>query len=91
MLGPLCNHDLGVLLRMPHVSAIETTDTAKQEKAAIVAMLEAMGDHEYYYASYSSRDAPHIVGLLETLSDAVRAKTEDIARAMTKGGEYWCT
>ena len=39
MLGPSCNHDLGVLLRFP--------SAAGSAEEACSAMLDAMGDHEY--------------------------------------------
>lgn len=48
-------------------------------------MLEAMGDHEHYCASYSSKDQPHIDGLLHTLSDGVRFKELDLAIAREEG------
>ena len=79
MLGPSCNHDLGVLLRFP--SAAGSADEACS------AMLDAMGDHEYYCASYSSKDQPHVEGLLMTLADGVRAKERDIAVAKEAGEE----
>eukprot|EP00973_Karenia_brevis_P080895 11222408-Karenia_brevis.AAC.1 len=49
------------------------------------AMLEAMGDNEYYCASYSSKDQPHIDGLLMTLADGKLAKERDIAEAKVAG------
>ena len=48
-------------------------------------MLEAMGDHEFYCASYSSKDQPQITGLLMTLADGLRSKEQDIAAAKEAG------
>ena len=48
-------------------------------------MLEGMGDHEYYCASYSSKDQPHIDGLLMTLAEGKLAKERDIAQAKEAG------
>eukprot|EP00973_Karenia_brevis_P070417 9788802-Karenia_brevis.AAC.1 len=44
-----------------------------------------MGDHEYYCATYSSKDQPHVEGLLTTLADSVRAKERDIIAAREAG------
>eukprot|EP00973_Karenia_brevis_P047487 6593497-Karenia_brevis.AAC.1 len=71
MLGPQCNHDLGILLRVGRNSSAqqarsETSPEQSQQsqvdlrEAARNAMLEAMGDNEYYCATYSSKDQPHI-------------------------------
>ena len=45
LLGPKCNHDLGVLLRMalPEIAPGECAEA--QTRRASMAMLEAMGDH----------------------------------------------
>ena len=53
--------------------------------AASSAMLEAMGAHEYYCASYAGKEQPHIEGLLVTLADALRAKEKDLALAKEAG------
>ena len=66
MLGPSCNHDLGVLLRF--------ASTASSADEAVSAMIDAMGDHEYYCASYSSKDQPHVERSMLTLADGHRAK-----------------
>ena len=84
-LGPKCNHDLGVLLRIPEQSA-----SGLSPDEAIVLMLDAMGDKEFYCASYSSKEQPHIDGLLETLADGVRSKERDIAEARATGEELSC-
>ena len=55
MLGPVCNHDLNCFLRIPSNTAEATTCQTAQN-----AMLDAMGDHEYYSASYASKEEPHI-------------------------------
>ena len=54
--------------------------------AAIASMLEAIGDHEFYCASYSNKDQPHSNGLLMTLADGIRSKERDIAIAREAGG-----
>ena len=65
-----------------------TGDDDGGRNTAISAMLDAMGDHEYYCATYSSKDQPHVEGLLQTLSDSLRAKEQDIVRAKTAGEEF---
>ena len=80
MLGPSCNHDLGILLRCP--SSVESANQA------LTSMLESMGDHEFYCASYSSKDQPHIEGLLLTLSDGLQCKLRDIMVAKEKGEDF---
>ena len=88
LFGPQCNHDLGVLLRLPTLAKGDDDDDAggrKAEERAISGMLEAMGDHEFYCATYSTKDAPHIEGLLMTLSDGLKSKERDIAVAKENG------
>ena len=51
-------------------------------------MLEAMGDHEFYCATYSSKEQPHINGLLTTLQDGLRGLEKDIAAAKEAGEEF---
>ena len=51
-LGPMCNHDIGVLIRFP------SSATAGDSEQVLDVMLEAMGDHEFNCAVYSSKDAP---------------------------------
>ena len=80
MLGPKCNHDLSVLLRL----LVEGVNT---KEAAVSGMLDAMGDHEYYCASYAGKEQPHIDGLLQTLQDGLRAKELDLATAREAGEE----
>ena len=82
LLGPACNHDLGVLLRL-----WQGAGKSMDRKDAVASMLDAMGDHEYYCATYSSKDQPHIEGLLMTLSDGLRAKEQDLLRAKEAGTE----
>ena len=72
MLGPMCNHDLGVLLRLPPFQQADQGESARPPKTissnasrsnediVVSGMLEAMGDHEFYCASYSCKEQPHI-------------------------------
>ena len=86
LLGPVCNHDLGILLRLCKPTSDETAEEPKKAAAAAISgMLEAMGDHEYYCASYSSKDQPHLQGVLATLQDGVNMKARDIAAAKAAG------
>ena len=85
LLGPRCNHDLGVLLRLPSVATLTTDGTEISYEEAVESMLEAMGDHEFYCAAYSTKDQPHVVGLLTTLIDGLRAKEQDILQAREAG------
>ena len=48
-------------------------------------MLAAMGGHEFYCASYSSKGQPHVEGLLVTLADVVRVKEHEIVTARAAG------
>ena len=73
MLGPACNHDLNCFLRIPSASADTSTDASAQN-----AMLDAMGDHEFYCAAYCSKDEPVIEGLVHTLMDGYRRKQQDL-------------
>ena len=89
LLGPCCNHDLGVLLRLPTIAENsgngERDPGSASTDAAISAMLEVMGDSEYYCATYSSKDQPHIDGLLMTLAHGLKGKERDIAEAREAG------
>ena len=91
MLGPKCNHDLGVLLRFPVdcfdkvIACTADPNDLSALAAASSSMLEAIGDHEYYCASYSGKEQPHVEGLLATLSDALRSKERDLAVAKQAG------
>ena len=80
LLGPMCNHDLGVLLRLP-----SNATKRSNKEGAISAMLEAMGDHEFYCGSYSGKESTHVSGLLMTLADGLRSKELDIAVAKEAG------
>ena len=52
LLGPKCNHGLGVLLRLAQDLCAQTSGGVSRAKA-LASRLEPMGDHEYYRASYS--------------------------------------
>jgi len=80
MLGTSCNQDLGILLRYP--SSVECANQA------LISMQESMGDHEFYCARYSSKEKPHIEGLLVALSDGLRCKARDIMVAKEKGEDF---
>ena len=69
LLGPKCNHDLGILLRLVDASAPSTD--IEQVRGSL---LDAIGDHEFYCASYSSKEQPHMEGLLTTLIDGMKSK-----------------
>ena len=69
LLGLECNHDLGILLRLVDASAPSTD--IEQVRGSL---LDAIGDHEFYCASYSSKEQPHMEGLLTTLIDGMKAK-----------------
>ena len=65
VLDPCCNHNLSLLLRFGR------TDGSSRDLCS--AMLDAMGDREFYCASYSSKEQPHAEGLKMTLVDGVEA------------------
>ena len=87
MLGPRCNHDLGILLRLALPQSREGDSDRTQSEHATSAMLEAMGDHEFYCSTYSSKEAPHVDGLVSTLADGLESKQRDITAARKKGEE----
>ena len=84
MLGPCCNHDLGVLIRLPAKPSGASTTTVQSVKhdarsvqspeasKSVDAMIEAMGDHEFYCSNYACKEQPHIEGLLQSLADGLR-------------------
>ena len=49
---------------------------------------DRMGYHEFYCATYSSKDQPHIEGLLVTLTDNLRCKEMDMMVAKEKGEDF---
>ena len=85
MLGPQCNHDLGILLRICDIAEGHASIDKQEHERVRSALLEAIGDHEYYCSSYSSKEQPHIDGLLITLADSVRHKEQDMAQAAAEG------
>ena len=68
LLGPRCNHDLGILLRLPALSTLSD----REMEECVRQMIDTMGDHEFYCSNYAVKEQPHIEGLLQTLSDSVR-------------------
>ena len=48
-------------------------------------MIEALIDHEFYCVSYSTKEEPHIEGLLHTFADGVRNIDLEIARRRAEG------
>ena len=85
LMGPQCNHDLGVLLRICKVAGDEDVLDAAQEEELRNNLNEAIGDHEFYCASYSSKEQPHVEGLLVTLGDALKSKELEIAQRRAEG------
>ena len=51
-------------------------------------MLDAMGDHEYYSASYASKAEPQMEGLLPTLIDGMRRKEAEINELREAGQDF---
>ena len=80
MLGPRCNHDLGILLRLPPHGLSSKED-------AIAAMVDVMGDQEFYCSSYASKQQPHMEGLLHTLADGMGSLNRRIAKLRAEGGD----
>ena len=83
LLGPICNHDLNCFLRLPNVP-----DDVQSYSEVVNAMLDAMGDHEYYSASYASKEEPHMEGLLHTLVDGLRRKEMEIRELRASGDDF---
>ena len=52
---------------------------------ARAALVEALGDHEFYCSAYSSKEQPHVEGLLITLAQSLHRKEEDLAQAASQG------
>ena len=85
LLGPQCNHDLGVLLRMCQlVESDQPLDDLDVERIRN-AIYEAIGDHEHYSAAYSSKEQPHMDGLLVTIAEALKDKEREIAMRRAEG------
>ena len=83
LLGPTCNHDLNCFLRLP--SAISD---ASSKDDIVDAMLDAMGDHEYYSASYASKTEPQFEGLVHSLIDGLRRKEAETKALREAGQEF---
>ena len=62
-----------------------TTHPAANSTVPTSSMLDAMGDHEYYCASYASKEQPHMEGLLHTLIDGLRRKEAEITEFRAVG------
>ena len=60
LLGPQCNHDLGVLLRICSPANGDGALTPNQLEGLRNNLFEAIGDHEHYCATYSSKEQPHL-------------------------------
>ena len=58
---------------------------SKQWVKTRAALVEAIGDHEFYCSSYSSKEQPRSDGLLLTLACSLRRKEEEIALASAQG------
>ena len=98
-MGPRCNHDLGILLRVPALKPKDAVVCGAQPNEAVIAeelrdsemsidaMVEALIDHEYYCVSYSTKEEPHIEGLLHTFADGVRNIDLEIAQRRSLGQE----
>ena len=57
LLGPQCNHDLAVLLRLCDLPEDAPDAKLDEDHVAVVkaAMVEAMGDHEFYPGAFGER------------------------------------
>ena len=91
-LAPRCNHDLGVLLRIPEavLEAGEDDNSADTRGAlaqAVRSQLETIIDHEFYCAAYATKEQPHIEGLLQTLSDGLQRLKLETAQRRAAGEE----
>ena len=62
-------------------------DSGTREEV-IDAMLDAMGDHEYYSASYASKVEPQMEGLMHTLIDGLRRKEAEIHELREAGKDF---
>ena len=57
----------------------------REDEMSIDAMIEALVDHEFYCVSYSTKEEPHIEGLLHTFADGVRNIDLEIAQRRASG------
>ena len=90
MLGPRCNHDLGVLLRFPihtttNDSGVNSPESESAWNDATRNMVDGMVAREFYCSDYSTKEQPHIEGLLQTLLNGVRNLDQDIAAKIQSG------
>ena len=84
-LGPRCNHDLGVLLRLPILPpSLELPEHCDVE-SLIASTMDTIVDHEFYCTNYATKDEPHIEGLLQTLADGVARLEADAAGRRARG------
>ena len=77
LLGPSCNHDLGILFRFPD----PTLFTSRAD--ALRAMIDAISTHEYYCAGYLQKGSDPCQGILHALHDA-KTKCDRILAAETR-------
>lgn len=93
LLGPRCNHDLGVLLRLPIVNpeifdeagSVDQQCSLQDWAGAVEEMVDTMTDHEFYCSNYAAREQPHVEGLLQSLVDGVRHLDREIAEQYEAG------
>jgi hypothetical protein len=95
-LAPRCNHDLGILIRVPAAALSKEKGCLDDEQREALGemvrgQLESIIDHEFYCTAYATKDAPHIDGLLLTLSDGVSRLNAEIAERLSKGANLWRT
>ena len=86
-LGPRCNHDLSILLRLPVLSerikrvlsgVLDDSgkdggdkEDEREYDACVDTMVQLIIDHEFYASDYSTKDQPHAANLLQTLHDSL--------------------
>ena len=94
LLGPRCNHDLGVLLRLPILdpqlftktpATVEETEASQLWEESVKEMVDTLIAHEFYCATYASKEQPHIEGLCQTLQDGVRGLERELAERRARG------
>lgn len=93
LLGPRCNHDLGVLLRFPvlpsdvynTLSSLQREELKSMWDDAAGAMVDTMIDHEFYCSDFASNYQPHIEGLMHTLVDSKISLENQMAQRQRDG------
>jgi hypothetical protein len=87
VLGPRCNHDVGLLIRLVQSDSGEMPDQGSDAwKASVNTLIETIVDHEFYCSNYAAKEEPHAEGLLHSLHDALARHKQRYAQRHDQPG-----